>query len=313
MGISLSTAHDETDPHDPRGDPAGTPPAYLPADDTMVDTSEHDRTAAFLLPTGHDLASGWVERTGTRHPGRTVVGAYVVAWAVLTAGMTAIGLLLTKAVLAGGHGRWDETVNRWLADHRIDVLNRLTSLATFMANTLPVVVLLLVAMAVLLLRRRLREALFLVGALGYELSVFLTANTLVDRPRPDVPRLDSTPSTSSFPSGHIAATLAFWFGTALIVNATVRNRVVRVVVWVVAIVMTGTVAFARVYRGMHHVTDVSAGMLLGIGALAASIFAVRVLSAVLAARRSTAAAKAGSVAPAARPPSPAGPALGVRP
>ena len=33
-----------------------------------------------------------------------------------------------------------------------------------------------------------------------------SANTLVDRPRPDVPRLDSTPSTSSFPSGHIAAT-----------------------------------------------------------------------------------------------------------
>jgi membrane-associated phospholipid phosphatase len=313
MGTSLSTAQD-TDPDDARGDSAaGIPGAHLPPAGLPPDEPRGaDATAAFLLPTGHDLASSWVERTGTGHPVRTVVGGYLVAWAALAAGMTAMGLLLTKAVLAGGYGRWDETVNRWLADHRIAPLDRLTGLATFMANTLPVVVLLVVATAVLLLRRRLREALFLVGALAYELSVFLVANALVDRPRPDVPRLDSTPSTSSFPSGHIAATLAFWCGTALIVNATVRNRVVRVLVWVVAVVMTVNVAFARVYRGMHHVTDVSAGAILGIGALAASIFAVRVLSAVVAARRSTSTARAAS-APPAPPVPPGGPVLGVRP
>ena len=44
--------------------------------------------------------------------------------------------------------------------------------------------------------------------------------------------------------------------------------------------MSLTVAFARTYRGMHHVTDVVAGALLGVGALAASAFAVRVVIAV---------------------------------
>ena len=38
------------------------------------------------------------------------------------------------------------------------------------------------------------------------------------------------------------------------------------------------VAFARAYRGMHHVTDVVAGMALGIGALAVSLLAVRIVS-----------------------------------
>jgi undecaprenyl-diphosphatase len=305
MGISLSRAHDGTDPNDPGRDPAvGPPPIHVPADDT---------TAGFLLPTGHDLASSWVERTGTRHAPRTIAGAYLVAWAVLAAGITAIGLLLTKAVLSDGHGRWDETVNRWLADHRIESLNRLTSVATFMANTMPVVVLLLVVTVVLLLRRRLREALFLVGALGFELTVFLTANFLVDRPRPDVPRLDSTPSTSSFPSGHIAATLALWCGTALIVNATVRSRVVRVLAWVIAVLVSASVAFARVYRGMHHVTDVCAGVTLGIGSLAASTFAVRVVSAVIAERRASVPARNAAAPPPGAPAPPAGPALGARP
>jgi undecaprenyl-diphosphatase len=119
--------------------------------------------------------------------------------------------------------------------------------------------------------------------------------------------LDSTPSTSSFPSGHIAATLALWCGTALIVNGTVRNRVVRIVAWVVAILVSLTVAFARTYRGMHHATDVVAGALLGAGALAASAFAVRVVIAVGERRRR-------AQRPSAAPGAPAtGPVLGVQP
>ena len=47
-------------------------------------------------------------------------------------------------------------------------------------------------------------------------------------------------------------------------------------------------AFARTYPGMHHLTDVVAGALLGVGALAASAFAVRVVIAVGERRRRTA-------------------------
>jgi membrane-associated phospholipid phosphatase len=237
-------------------------------------------TADFLVPAPDDLSTHWVERTEGRSAAVTIVGGYLAAFVVLAAGITAAGLLLTKAVLSDGHGRWDASINRWLADHRVALWNHVTSAATFIANTLPVVVLLVLVAAVLVVLHRWREALFLVGALGFELGVFLVANSIVDRPRPDVPRLDSTPSTSSFPSGHIAATLALWCGTALIVNATVRNRVVRIIAWVVAVAVSLTVAFARTYRGMHHLTDVVAGALLGVGALAASAFAVRVVIAV---------------------------------
>ena len=43
-----------------------------------------------------------------------------------------------------------------------------------------------------------------------------------------------------------------------------------------AAVLAGLVGFARVYRGMHHLTDVLAGAVLGVGALAVALTAVRV-------------------------------------
>jgi membrane-associated phospholipid phosphatase len=240
-------------------------------------------TAPFLEP----RRGGPAEQIAARGSGMPVAvpiaGTYLAGWAALSALLTGIGLLLIHVVLAGGAG-WDESINRWLADHRTDFLNRVTGAATFMANTLPVVAVLAASCLVLLLVHRWREAVFLAGALTLELTVFLTVNLLTDRARPNVPRLDSTPSTGSFPSGHVAATLALWVGLVLIASASIRQRVVRAVLWSLAILVAAVVAFARAYRGMHHVTDVAAGVALGVASLAVAAFAVRVISAVVALR-----------------------------
>jgi undecaprenyl-diphosphatase len=218
---------------------------------------------------------------GADHPWATIAGAYAATWTLLCAVMTGVGLLLTHVVLAGGRGGWDDSINAWLAERRQPVLDAVTSRATSIANTLPVVALLGACCLGLLILRRWREALFLASALAIEVSAFLVVNLIVERRRPDVPRLDSTPSTGSFPSGHVAASLALWCGTALLVSPQLRNRALRIVVWVVAIGVTSAVAFARVYRGMHHLTDVVAGVLLGAGALAAAAFVSTVVAVVV--------------------------------
>jgi undecaprenyl-diphosphatase len=79
--------------------------------------------------------------------------------------------------------------------------------------------------------------------------------------------------------------LALWCGVALIVSSHVRNRVVRALVWPVAVAVPMLIAFARAYRGMHHVSDVVVGALLGVAVLAASIAVVRVVSVAVEARR----------------------------
>ena len=111
--------------------------------------------------------------------------------------------------------------------------------------------------------------------LTLELSAFLAVNALVDRNRPDVPRMGSTPSTGSFPSGHTAATLVLYGAIALFGSETGRAWVGRALAWVAAATVPLVVGFARVYRGFHHPTDVLFGYVLGCAVLVVAVLAVR--------------------------------------
>ncbi len=230
---------------------------------------------------GDGPAERWAAAAEGRSPAIPIALSFAAGWAALSAIFIGIGFLLTKVVLEGSRGAWDERVNRWLADHRTAWLDHVTALATFLANTLPVVVAAAAICGALLVFRQWRPVLFMLWALATEITTFLTVNYVVHRSRPNVLRLDSTPSTGSFPSGHIAASLVLWVGLAVVVTALVSNRLVRGVVWVVAVVEPLTVGFARAYRGMHHVTDVVAGACLGAGCLLVAVAAVRLVGAVV--------------------------------
>ncbi|MDQ1520956.1 MAG: hypothetical protein QOI55_2029, partial [Actinomycetota bacterium] len=151
------------------------------------------------------------------HPVRTALVVTAIGYALLTAAMLAIGLLLTHA-LDGSVGRWDDHANRWLVERRSAGWDHITAVATWIVNTLQVIAAAAVVVALLWFRHRWREAAFLTIALVLEITVFLSVNFVVDRPRPDVPRLNKTPSTSSFPSGHTAAATVLFVGIALIVT-----------------------------------------------------------------------------------------------
>jgi membrane-associated phospholipid phosphatase len=184
-----------------------------------------------------------------------------------------LGLLVTHEL--NSLTRWDDSVVRSFADHRTSSLNHWTDYATKVADTFGILIVLVVAVIVLLLLRHRWDALFLVLALGLELTTFLTVNAVVGRPRPSGPRLGSLPSTSSFPSGHTAATVALYGGLALLINARLRARIVGIVAWLVALLAAAAIGLARVYRGMHHPSDVIAGALLGFAVLAVAFLAVR--------------------------------------
>ena len=70
--------------------------------------------------------------------------------------------------------------------------------------------------------------------------------------------------------------IALYGGIALILSARFRARIVGVVAWIVALCGAAAIGFSRVYRGMHHPSDVIAGALLGFAALFIAYTAVRV-------------------------------------
>ena len=81
-------------------------------------------------------------------------------------------------------------------------------------------------------------------------------------------KLDTAPPTSSFPSGHTAASIALYIGVLFIIGRRMRPSVGRTLLQIVLLAVPVAVGLSRLYRGMHHPTDVIAGVVLGVLCLA---------------------------------------------
>ncbi|MFJ5228551.1 phosphatase PAP2 family protein [Kitasatospora sp. NPDC088391] len=202
--------------------------------------------------------------TRTRGPAARA-GALAVTAAGQGTLLVAAGMLITDPPA----GWWDPGENgatSWLAAHRTPALTAASDWFSALAFTPAIVTVTALAAAVLLLLRRPRPAALLAGAVALQAALFVTAAHLVDRARPDVDRLDGALPTSSFPSGHVGAATALYGGLGLLVLRSARGRwrvVVAALLWTVPVL----VAASRLYRGMHHPTDVVAGALNGAAAL----------------------------------------------
>jgi membrane-associated phospholipid phosphatase len=190
---------------------------------------------------------------------------YLLACAiVLAVALVGVGWVLAKVVHDDGIGRADSGLSRWVAGERNPGLNDVTAFTSEVGGTLTVAALAVLAVAVAaLVWRRWREPMLVAVAVAGEVGIFLVVTMLVDRERPPVRHLDEAPPTSSFPSGHTAATIVLWGALAVLANERARSALVRNLFLVLAFVVPLLVASSRMYRGMHFMTDVLGGMLLG--------------------------------------------------
>ena len=194
--------------------------------------------------------------------GRTLRTLVTVFLVVVGVGV-AVGWGVTGP-LDGSVGTFDRGVASSLAAGRTPTWDGWTDAGSMSADSLVKIPAVIVLSALFLWRwRRWNEAALLAGALALESAAFVTISMLVGRERPAVQQLDSIPPTDSFPSGHAAAALAFYGALAIIVFWHTGWRVLRLFATIGAVTMPLVVAASRVYRGMHHVSDVVAGLVLG--------------------------------------------------
>ena len=114
-----------------------------------------------------------------------------------------------------------------------------------------------------LLTRDRRSAIAPAAVLALETACFVASAALVGRPRPErVWRPEQPHATSSFPSGHTAAAFAL-HGTLADLLDSRGVRDARLLGPLLRYGVPGAIAFSRVYRGQHHVSDVVAGAVLG--------------------------------------------------
>ncbi|MFD6299731.1 diacylglycerol kinase family protein [Streptomyces sp. NPDC060235] len=226
-------------------------------------TTVPDRSAG---PTGARAEDARSSRSFSlpRGTGKTAarIGVLTVCQAAL---MVGIGLLITGPA----KGLWpltaEDNVNEGFEDVRTGTFNTLSFIASEAGNTLTVVVGTLLACLCLVLIPRLpmwRQAVFLAVGVSLQSLVFLVITMSVDRHRPEVDRLDASPPTSSYTSGHTGAATALYAGLAVLALSRMRGPW-RKIVGALLLLLPLIVAVARLYRGMHHPTDVLGGMANG--------------------------------------------------
>lgn len=203
-----------------------------------------------------------------------IAAKVLLSLAVVYAVLVGIALLLTKVLDHSGLTRVEDDVNTGLADHRDKPLNDLTYLLSGLGNTAAIIgAMVVVAIAMRFALKRWREPIFLIVAVSAQALVFFCVQLTVTRQRPHVKRLDSSPPTSSFPSGHTGAATALYVASALLVVWYVRRQWVKILSVTVLLAVPLLVAYGRLYRGMHHPTDVLAAFLNGLACVAiASLF-----------------------------------------
>ncbi len=113
------------------------------------------------------------------------------------------------------------------------------------------------------------------------LAVFLVVTTLggglldtivkeaVGRPRPSLVDPVATAQGKSFPSGHAMSSTVV-YGALLMVFLPVIGRRYRLVVLVGAILLVAAIGFTRLALGVHFISDVLGGFVLGLAWLAVS-------------------------------------------
>jgi membrane-associated phospholipid phosphatase len=215
------------------------------------------------------------------HPAALFVVGVVLCYVLLAAVTTLGGLAFTAWVLPhGGLDSADAAPVEWMAEQRTPFLDALSYVGSEVSGGFVIPGIVGAVAIISAFQRRWLLAGFVLAAIILESATYRTTVQFVDRERPEVERLEGLPVEHSFPSGHVAASIAVYSGFALLLTSRMSSTRAKVLVWAGALAIPPIVAVSRMYRGMHHPLDMLAGVLIGIAALLLALLLARAVGVV---------------------------------
>jgi undecaprenyl-diphosphatase len=210
----------------------------------------HPRIARFLR-----------ERLDRRSAGGFLLTVSIVVLFVVA---VFIGVVLDMIDNHSGLAAADQSIASWGSRHSDTTTARAMKWITQLGST-PVITLALLGTATAdYLRRRSREVFAFVAAVGIgELVLNNLLKIIVHRERPSVLRLVNAHGYS-FPSGHTVAATSGWLAVALVLGRD-KSRLTRALLAAGAMLIAFAVATSRALLGVHWLSDVIAGIVIGAG------------------------------------------------
>lgn len=187
---------------------------------------------------------------------RAIVPALALFAAIVALGKVIVGPL--NSIPA------EDDINRSIQAGRTPLWDSITAVWSHIGNTEIVIGVCVLAVAALWWRTtQWWYAVIPAIAISLQASVFVAATAVTGRQRPLVEHLDPAPPTSSYPSGHMGASTALYVTFAMMAQR-IRHTWLRRTLTLVFLLVPILVGYARIYRGMHHVSDVTVGAINGV-------------------------------------------------
>lgn len=185
--------------------------------------------------------------------------------------LAAAGVLLVVLTVALASGfapldRLDQPVARWGYDATSGHAGRSSWWVAVAAYGQPMVLRAALVLLALFLawRRRRALALWLVGIVVAENVIAPSTKHVLSRPRPEWLQPIAVEHSLSFPSGHAAMAGTFAAAVVLTAFAAMSAGWSRKFVVLLALVVYVVISVDRIFLGVHYLSDVVAGNLLGL-------------------------------------------------
>lgn len=212
------------------------------------------------------------------------MGSISKAW-VLVYSVVMIGVALAGLLMAGGPTGVDRAVMTEVEGMRSDGVTSVVSVLSELFSPALVPVWAVIIAGYLLFRdRRVHRAAALLASVVAAAAVAEVVKVIVSRPRPPAPdQVSGYEATLSYPSGHVTGTAALLVAVALL-GTVAFGRAARNAALVAALAVTAFVAWTRLYLGVHWLTDVAAGLLVGASTAVLAVAVMPVVTTLIADR-----------------------------
>lgn len=187
------------------------------------------------------------------------LGPVLLLVLAIAAGTLVFFAWLSQEMLEGDTRAFDDIVRNFVHQYSSPAMTSLMRLASVFGSTSFLALLgLCVAIGFAVARWHRAVALFgITMAGGLVLDIVLKSS--FHRARPESFFNTPVPNSFSFPSGHALLSFCFYGVLALIVTNQVERRVIRIVFWIGAALLTILIGISRIYLGVHYPSDVVAG------------------------------------------------------